>query len=169
MPDSIQFISDAFVLLLTLFDGEGLSGIVSLTAGFAILMLVFFLIGGIAYLLVAASFGWKYTVLFEMDETKVVHIQTEKQFKKAQAIGWLAMLAGFATNHPAGVGQGLMIAARDRSTSVFANVSTVKVRRRRNVIYVNQLLSKNQVYAADEDFHFVADYILRRCVNAKEK
>ena len=38
-----------------------------------------------------------------------------------------------------------------------------------HLIRLNETLSRNQVYAEDEDFAFVASYIKARCRNAKVK
>ena len=113
--------------------------------------------------------GWKYMVLFEMTEEYVRHIQMPKQFKRAQALGWLAMLAGRSTGKPAMAALGLDISARNTSTSEFKNVEVIKPRRRRNTIYVNQRLDRNQVYAEDADFDFVERFIMDHCTRAKVK
>lgn len=132
-----------------------------------ILMGVFFVISIISYLILAAMYGWKYMVLFEMTEDCVRHIQMPGQFQKAQALGWLAMLSGRSSGKPAMAGLGLDISARNTSVSEFKNVEVVKPRRRRNTIYVNQRLDRNQVYAGDADFDFVEKFILDRCTGAK--
>lgn len=136
------------------------------TRMFAILVLVFAVISVAAYLIVAANYGWKYMVLFEMNENEVRHIQMREQFEKAQALGWLTAVAAGSFSMK---GAGLLAASRERSVSEFGNVKTVKANRRRHVIYVNQALNKNQVYAEDEDFDFVERFIRDRCVNAKIK
>ena len=38
---------------------------------------------------------------------------------------------------------------------------------KQRLIRLNEKLSRNQVYAENEDFVFVADYIKARCRNAK--
>lgn len=158
-----------FVVILAAVDGDGLTGALKTTGAFLILMAVFAVIGSISYLIVAAMYGGSYMVLFEMNDREVTHIQMPKQFKKAEAIGWLTTLVGIAAGKPAMVGQGLLVASKSSSTSVFENVTTVKVRRRRNTIHVNQLLEKNQVYALPEDFDFVESFIQSRCTKAKVK
>lgn len=120
----------------------------------------------ISILIVAAILG-KYVVLFEMDDKEVVHIQMPRQVKKAEVVGLITALVGLAAKNPTTVGAGLLSASRSTSTSVFANVRSVKARRRRNLIKVNQLLFKNQVYVPDEDYDFVYDYIKSRCPKAK--
>ena len=131
--------------------------ILGTTKVFLLLALVFAVISILAYLIVAANYGWKYMVIFEMNEDEVRHIQMESQFEKAQALGWLiAVAAGSLT----AAGAGLLAATRDRSVSVFGNVTSVKADRRRQVIKVNQTLDKNQIYALPEDYDFVLEYIL---------
>ena len=135
---------------------------------FGILVGIFFFISLLAYFIVAATYGFKYCVLFEMDDKEISHIQMPNQFKKAQALSMLTILAGIAAGRPSIAGAGYLSASKATSTSVFENVRRVKLRPRRNTIHVNQLLNKNQIYAANEDFAFVSDYILARCVNARK-
>ena len=122
------------------------------TLGFLLLCLV-------GYLVYAMMMGGKYCVLFEMDEKGVNHIQMAPQVKKAEAIGLLTMLIGAAAGKPGVVGTGLLAGARTSMYSSFDAVKSVEPFPRRNLIKVNEFLSKNQVYAEDEDFAFVLDFI----------
>ena len=136
---------------------------------FVILVGVFFVISIISYAILAAMYGWKYQVLFEMTDDYVTHIQMPKQFKKAEAIGWITTLVGLMAGKPSVAGLGVTTATRSTSTSEFNKVKYVKVRRRRHTVHVNYVLDKNQVYAEDADFDFVEKFILEHCVNAKVK
>ena len=127
---------------------------------------VFFVLTIIGVLITAAILG-KYVVLFEMDENEVVHIQMPRQVKKAEVIGFITVLVGAMAKNPTTMGAGLLAASKSRSSSEFANVRRVKAYRKRNLIKVNQLFNKNQVYVADEDFDFVYNFIKSRCINAK--
>ncbi len=160
-----------FNLIVSLFGGDlktmdDLWGIGKL---FLILAGIFLVLSVVSYIILAALYGWKYQVLFEMTDEYVKHIQMPKQFKKAEAIGWLTAFVGALAHKPYMVALGSNVAARNTSTSEFKNVEIVKVRRKRHTIHVNQLLDKNQVYAEDADFDFVEKYILDRCVKAKVK
>lgn len=160
-----------FILILNLF-GHNLKSWNDLWDASKIIVImigIFFVLSIIAYVILAALYGWKYQVLFEMTDKSVTHIQMPKQFKKAEAIGWLTMLAGVLAKKPSMVGLGLNTAAKSSSTSEFSSVEFVKVRRKWNTIHVNQLLDKNQVYAEDADFDFVEKFITERCVKAKFK
>ena len=113
----------------------------------------------IAYFLYAAMQGFKYCVMFEMDEDGVKHTQMPRQFKKAQAVSLVLILAGMATKNPGAVGQGMLAGAKNSMVSSFSHVRSIEIFRKRNVIKVNEKLGKNQVYACDGDFDFVVDFI----------
>lgn len=136
---------------------------------FLLVMAGFLVLGIISFLILVAVYGGKYIVFFEMDEKEIVHTQAPRQFKKAQGIALLGGLAGlFSSNVPLGTGIALMIGTNQSKYSSWDNVTKVKSVRRRNTIYVDQfVLDKNQVYAADEDFDFVENFILSHCVKAK--
>ena len=113
----------------------------------------------ISYFLYAAMQGFKYCVMFEMDEDGVRHTQMPRQFKKAQAMSLVLILAGMATKNPGAAGQGMLAGAKSSMASSFSHVRSVEIFRKRNVIKVNEKLGKNQVYACDQDFDFVVNYI----------
>ena len=124
------------------------------------LMAVLTLLG---VLLLAAIYGGKYVVLFEMDEEQIKHIQLPRQVKKAQALSLITALVGIAAKKPVTAGAGLLAAGKTSSTSVYKNVRRVVPRRALHLIKVNQLFEKNQIYVPDEDFDFVYEYIKSRC------
>lgn len=134
---------------------------------FKIIIPIFFVLSIIAYLIVAAMFGWKYIVLFEMDDERVSHIPSPRQFKKAQALNWLTVMVGILGKNRGAVSAGMLAGAKGPSTSIFKDVEFLRVRRKRHTIHVDQLLDKNQVYAEDADFDFVEHFIRERCVKAK--
>ena len=130
------------------------------------IMLGIFVVLTIIGVLITATILGRYVVLFEMDEKEVTHIQMPRQVKKAEVIGLITALVGAMAKNPTTMGTGMLAASKTKSTSVFANVRRVKARRRLNLIKVNQLLDKNQVYVPDEDFDFVYDFIKSRCPKA---
>ena len=133
---------------------------------FVIVMGVIVAISFIGYLVVAIMYGGKYVVLFEMDEKEVSHIQMPRQYNKAQVMGWITAMAGLSSGSLSTAGAGMLAASKNSSTSVLANVRKVKAYRRRNLIKVNQLLNKYQVYASDADFDFVYNFLKTHCPNA---
>lgn len=156
-----------FGLVVALFQGDlDLQYFLSWSKLMGIMLGVFVVLTIIGVLITAAILG-KYVVLFEMDEMGVTHIQMPRQVKKAEVIGLITALVGAIAKRPTTMGTGMLAASKTKSTSVFANVRRVKARRRLNLIKVNQLFNKNQVYVPDEDFDFVYDFIKSRCTNAK--
>ena len=165
----VLLVSCAICLVLVgvpLLFTDGPESLLGLGKGFGAALLVLLPLSILGYLLVAAAYGGKYMVLFEMDETKVRHIQMEKQVKKAQAMGWLTAMAGLAAGSLSAAGSGLLASSKTTSTSVFADVKQVKANKAMHVIRVNQLLEHNQVYANGADFDLVLNYILDRVPEA---
>ena len=115
-----------------------------------------------AYIILACIYGWKYCVLFEMNETGIRHIQMEKQYKKAQAIGWLTAMAGAAAGKPGMAGTGLLAATKNEQATEFIKVKRMRSFRAFHTIKLDSLLNHNQVYAQPEDYDFVLEYISKR-------
>lgn len=157
------------VLLISCEDGLNLRNLWSFTSGFLILMLVFLVIGYLAYFIVAWYYGWKYIVLFTLDEKEVVHQMMPRQIEKAKVLGALTALVGSVAGKPGVMGAGVLAASRSTSTSVLANVARLVPRRRLHLIKVNQLLNKNRVFVPDEDFDFVYNFLCQHCPKAKKK
>ncbi|MBQ9886062.1 MAG: hypothetical protein IJM37_04275 [Lachnospiraceae bacterium] len=132
-----------------------------------IIFLVFMAIVIISYLIYTAVMGGKYIIEFEMDEKGVNHKQIPFQAEKARKIGEITALAGSAKGSFTTTGIG-MNATRTEMYSDFSKTRKVKSYPRRNLIKVNGLLSRNQVYAMSEDFEFVKDYIISHCENLKK-
>jgi hypothetical protein len=91
-----------------------------------------------AYILVGLIYGGRYHVLFKMDRRGVNHIQLKKQYDRAAALGLLTAMAGLAGGSPTTMGAGLMSASRQSMYTKFADVRSVRVNRRRNVIYLRE-------------------------------
>ena len=128
------------------------------------IMAVLFLL---AYIAVSLVYGGTYCVAFEMDAKGVKHIQMQKQFKKGQVMSMLTVLAGLATGNPQTAGAGLLAGARNTSYSSFPNVTSIKADPKINVIYVNEIAKKNQLYVSDEYFQTVFDHLTTYCNKAK--
>ena len=156
------------VLIISCEDGLTLDSLWGISSGFLVLMAVFLVIGYVAYVIVAWYYGWKYVVLFEMDEKEVKHLQMPLQVKKAKVLGALTAMAGAAAGRPGVVGLGLLASSHFSTTSILANVARLVPCRRMNLIKVNQTLNKNRVYVPDEDFDFVYDFLCQHCTKAKK-
>lgn len=159
----IFFIGWLIMSIIDLVDGNGMETVLNSGKVMLLIFLGFIVLTVLGYTLTAAINGWKYIVLFEMDDNGLVHRQMQAQVKKAKAIGWLTVLAGLAAGNPTTAGIGLTSATKTSSVSNFAKVRSVKPLRRWNTIKVNEPMSKNQVYVEKEDFDFVYQYIVARC------
>ncbi len=137
------------------------------TPGFLIVPGILFGLSIIAYLILAGIYGWQYIVLFEMDQNGVNHIQMPKQFEKAEALGWITAMAGLATGSFTTAGAGILAGSKSVSSSTFEYVKKVIGKKNFHCIKLNELLEKNQIYVADEDYDFVWDFITKKCTGAK--
>lgn len=158
------FLVFGFFLYVIHGDWQGLWG---MTKAMLLVLAIFFGLTILGVLLVAAMYGGKYIVLFEMDEKGIVHMLEPRQLKKAQKLGAITAMAGAARGSFSTAGAGMLAASKNASVSEFAKVRKVKPRRWLRVIKVNQLLERNQVYVRKEDFDFVYDFIKSHCPNAK--
>ena len=142
-------------------DGFG-GAFVAQTKELLIPAVILFGLSIVAYIILACIYGWKYCVLFEMNETGIRHIQMEKQYKKAQAIGWLTAMAGAAAGKPGMAGTGLLAATKNEQATEFSKVKRMRSFRALHTIKLDGLLNHNQIYAAPEDYDFVLEYISKR-------
>ena len=121
----------------------------------------------VSYIILACIYGFKYCVLFEMNETGIRHIQMEKQYKKAQAIGWLTAMVGAAAGKPGVMGTGLLAAAKNEQATEFSKVKRVRALKVFHTIKLDGLLNHNQIYTDPEDYDFVLDYISKRILRKR--
>ena len=154
------------MFFLTLGDGFGTALLVFLK----IMAVVAAIVTGLmvlAYPMVALINGNKYCVIFEMDDNGVKHIQMQKQFEKNQVFAMVVTLAGVMTGSVQTAAAGMLAGSKQSLRTSFKNVKTITVKEKRHVIYLNEKLTHNQVYANPDDFGFVREHILSCCKNAK--
>jgi hypothetical protein len=121
----------------------------------------------LAYPLVAIMNGGLYCVIFEMDDKSVKHIQMQKQFQKNQLLSMVVILAGVMTGNIQATAAGMLAGSKQSTLSSFEKVKSITVNEKRHVIYVNEKLTHNQVYADAGDFEFIKNTIISRCKKAK--
>lgn len=156
IPDLVQGYADA----------EDVLGVFRSGGIIALLFLVLTVVG---YAIYALMNGGKYCVVFTMDDEGVTHKQLPRQFKKAQVVAGLNVLAGLAGGNLSQMGMGVLAATHDTTSSTFSSVRSVKGSRALRVIKVNEPLAKNQVYVEPEDYDFVFGFIRDHCPNATVK
>lgn len=162
------FVPSSVVLLSGLSDGF-VQAIKQFINVYGITFGAMFVLSCIGYFILAAIYGFKYIVLFEMDDKCITHIQQNRQFKIAQAVSWLTVLTETAKDNPCVVGTGILAGSKQKMTSEFKKVTTVIGGKKNNTIKVNQLFSKNQIYVKSEDYDFVWEFITSHCKKAKIK
>lgn len=162
----VMLISCAFpaglMLLLSLGEGVLEALRIALTV-FGICAMILIPLVSIAYLFLGLLYGGKYYVLFKMDDQGINHIQLAKQFKKAQALAFLMTMVGLAAGSATTAGAGLVGATKQSLYTSFKKVKTIKVKKNRKTIYLNESLNRNQIYADKKDIDFIVNYIINHC------
>jgi hypothetical protein len=154
------------VFFLNLGDGIG-SAFFAFIKVIAIVASIVTLLMLLAYPLVSILNGGRYCVMFEMDDMSVKHIQMQKQFQKSQLLSMVVILAGVVTGNIQATAAGILAGSKQSSISSFEKVKSITVFEKRHVIYVNEKLTRNQVYAESGDFSMICDYIISHCKKAK--
>jgi len=150
----------AFLSIVNACDGHfNFSDFIEFTEYFLFILIGVEVLVAVGYFIYAAVQGFKYCVMFEMDEDGIKHTQMQKQFKKAQAMSVITMIMGAAAGKPGVVGTSLLAATKSAMSSSWKAVKRIEIIRKHDVIKVNEQLNKNQVYALPEDFDFVEDFI----------
>ena len=149
-----------FVLLIEVFGGSfgNFGDFLAFSKVFVFILLGFLLLGLIAYLILASIYGWRYQVLFEMDENGLTHRQMPSQFRQAQALSLIELLTA---QGPTEAGAALLAGSKNESSVTFSKLKSIRVLRSHETIKVNERMEHCQVYAKAENFDFVLDYILQ--------
>ena len=153
----------AFLIFLDIIEGNfGVTSLIETAKAMGITAGILFGLSIISYFILAGIYGFKYCVLFEMNDEGIKHIQMEKQFKKAKALAWVEAIAGMASGNATLTGSGLLAGTKNQLTTDFGRVKKVKVIKKHNTIKIDAPFSHNQIYVCDEDFDFVLNYINER-------
>ena len=157
------------MFVLTWFeDGIGqalhVAGIVAVTV-YGIMAVLLLL----AYAIIGFLYGGRYCVIFTMDDKGVSHVQAPRQIKQSQVMGLLGTVIGAAAMNPTVAGAGILASAQQGMYTAFKDVRRIRVNRRRNVIYLRNVLRTNHVYADDAEFDAVLNHIIVRCPQARRR
>ena len=154
-----------FLIIMNLITGNGFEGILSSIGMAGLAGGIIFVLSIPSYYIVTKANNNKYTVLFEMDENGVDHTQIKTE--AAKALEALTILAGIATRNRTTTASGILSATGGSLYSDFRKVRKIKVLPDKNTIMLNGRFVRNQVYAEDEDFEFVSNFIIEHCPEAK--
>jgi hypothetical protein len=158
------------MLLLETVEGRFQEALAGLTPVFGGLLVGMFVLSTLGYLLYAALMGGKYSVIFEMDEIGVKHIQLTRQFEKAQLLSIISAMAGVASGRVSNVAPGFNAALKQSTYSSFQKVRSLTADRRHEVIKLRTSdMVHNQIIARQADFDWVLTYIQSRVPDVKAK
>lgn len=154
----------SFMSGVSLAMGEGLQGLLFALEMGGVVLAIMMVLSIPAYYIVTKANNGKYTVLFEMDDSGIDHIQIKTD--KARALDLLTTFTGAATKNRTTTAAGLLSASGGSLYSRFSNVKRIRAYPKKHLITVTGRFMRNQVYVDDEDFIPVYEYIKRHCPNA---
>lgn len=158
-----------FLFVINIMDNDLMETLQFVGQAACILIGILLVLSVVGYLIFSYMIGGKYCVVFEMDENGINHRQHEKHVKKVQLLGAITAMTGAAGGSLGTAGTGVLAATRTSMYTGFEDVKELEILPKEHLIRLNETLNRNQVYAENEDFAFVADYIKARCRNAKVK
>ena len=152
------------VIIVPLFDGHlRWHRVVDDSATFLWVVLAFLVLCLIGYVISGIASGGRYAAYFVMDEETITHQQMAKEVKRTQVIAAINMMVDDDMGSAA-----ILAAAHSPFITPYRRVRKIKTHRRRHLIKVAELLTKNRIYVEDpEDYEFVLRYIIERCPKAK--
>ena len=151
--------------VLVLIAGDGLKDVLFSFEMAGLVLGILLVLSIPAYWIVTKANNGKYTVLFEMDDSGIDHIQIKTD--KAKALDTLTIFVGLLAGARTTTAAGLLSASGGSLYSRFSNVKRIKADRKNNRILVDGKLIRNRVYIDDGNFDFVYEYIVRHCPQAK--
>lgn len=158
-----------FLFVINIMDNDLMETLQFVGQAACILIGILLVLSVVGYLIFSYMIGGKYCVVFEMDENGINHRQHEKHVKKVQLLGAITAMTGAVGGNLGTAGTGVLAATRTSMYTGFDDVKELEILPKEHLIRLNETLNRNQVYAENEDFAFVADYIKARCRNAKVK
>lgn len=157
-----------FMFALQLYEGMDWDKLLNTLWGFLLICAVLTMVGLIGYLIWACISGGRYAALFEMDEESVTHMQMPKTMERGKLIGAICMMIAVATENTTLAANTILASCVNAWKSEFKTVRKVTPKRRRHLIKVNELLTKNRIYVENmEDYEFVLDFIRQHCPRIK--
>ena len=94
-------------------------------------------------------------------------MNTVREAKRNKVLGTVVAAMGVASGNLSQIGLGTTVATRNGMYSEFATTRKVKPDRKHNTINIRNGMYHNQVFAADEDFDFVLNFITSHCPKLK--
>ena len=152
-------------LLVSLLSGGSVAGVLGTLKTVALVAGILLVLSIPAYLIVTRANNGTYTVLFEMDDSGIDHIQIKTE--AAKALDLLVVFTGMAAGNRTTTAAGLLSASGGSLYSRFSRVRRIVGMPDKNLIALDGALLRNQVYVHEGDFPFIWDYVVQHCPEAK--
>ena len=152
------------VSLINIAAGNDLASVLFTVEIFTLICGILVILSVPAYMIVTKVNSNVYTVMYEMDENGINHIQLMTD--KAKALDYLTVLSGLKGRNLTLSAAGIDRITRNSLYSDFTKVRKIIKVPQKNLIRVNGLFTRNQIYVEEDDHQFVADYISSHCPNA---
>ena len=156
-----------FILVILIARGHGsIQDTFSLLKIFVPVFLAIVVICYFSYWLTSLGMGGTYYMQYDMEEEGVRFSNTGKPAPKTEEVGKEmdmtdALSQNYGLNIPSASG------GSNEMYSKFHEVRKITIDRKNHMIGLKHLVMYNMIYADEPYFEGIADYILKRCVNAK--
>lgn len=154
-----------FCSLISFLTGNKLADALFTLEMTALCFFILILLSIPAYYIVVKANNGMYTVLFEMNDEGIDHVQIKTE--KARALELLTIFLGQKAKKPTTTAAGMLSAAGGSLYSPFNGVKRINAYPSKNLIALSGGLLRNQVYADGQAFDFVLNYISKRCPKAR--
>ncbi len=153
------------LLIIETLDGSFVQGLRASTQVYTIvagILLGLFIIAYPLYILVS---GGRYSILFEMDDKGIDHVQMPARgVDRTDLLARAGFVAGLASGNLSAAGASVLALSRKRMHTSFSNVRKIIIYERKQVIkLISRDMTRNLIYSEVKDFALIKDLMLERC------
>ncbi len=157
VPALIVFLANAFEG----YPAEGLRAFITvygISVGIVIALLI------IAYPIFVLAKGGRYSILFEMDDQGINHIEIPPTVKHSDLMRWAGFATGLIAGNPTLMGANLLAMSKSQMYSTYSYISKVINYNRKGVMKIICTdMTRNLIYTQPADFDFVRQFIIGNC------
>ncbi|AHK80614.1 hypothetical protein M911_04900 [Ectothiorhodospira haloalkaliphila] len=153
------------LLVIETLEGSFMPGLRAFGQVYAIVAGIMLCLMIIAYPIYVLMSGGRYSILFEMDDKGIDHIEMPSRgVKRTDLMARVGFLAGLASGNPSAAGASLLALSRKSMHTPFKRIRKVVVYERKRVIkLIASKMTRNLIYAQAADFSLIRDLVLERC------
>ncbi len=108
--------------------------------------------------------GGRYSILFEMDDHGIRHIEMPRTARRSEVMSWAGFAAGVLAKNPTLMGSSLLAGSKSQSYSAFQNVRKIIHHKRKGVMrLICRDMTRNLIYLHPADAEFVGKFITEHC------